>query len=180
MARVDALRKIWDQGGTQRPSPAEEGQFSYGAEFDQKHLNAALKAAPTLGLPATDIEASPQRVEGSHGTHVASIAAGNRGICRNARIAAVLVSLPSEDEDRRLSFYDSSRLADAVDYLLELAGDTPIVINISLGTNGAAHDGSAAVHAGSTRTLPHLGGPSWSRPAMPVRNAAKPTTTSAG
>ena len=78
-------------------------------------------------------------VEGSHATHVASIAAGNRGVCRNATIAAVLISLPKEDEDRRLSFYDSSRLADAVDYLLQLARNSskPVVINISLGTNGA-------------------------------------------
>ena len=146
--------KIWDQGGDQRPSPAEQrpssepdAQFSYGSEFDRVHMNAALKAAPGLGLPATDIERQSQRVEGSHGTHVASIAAGNRGICRNAKIAAVLISLPKEDEDRRLSFYDSSRLADAVDYLLNFADQQkkPIVINISLGTNAQAHDGSAGV-----------------------------------
>ena len=32
----------------------------------------------------------------SHGTHVASIAAGNRGVCRNAAIAGVLIDLPDE------------------------------------------------------------------------------------
>jgi subtilisin family serine protease len=86
-------------------------------------------------------------VEGSHGTHVASIAAGNRGVCRNAQIAGVLISLPKEDEDRRLSFYDSSRLADAVDYLLALGEELkkPVSINVSLATNGHAHDGSSAV-----------------------------------
>jgi hypothetical protein len=86
-------------------------------------------------------------VEGAHATHVASIAAGNRGVCRHAQIAGVLISLPREDEDRRLSFYDSSRLADAVDYLLELGDEPqkPVAINISLATNGHAHDGSSAV-----------------------------------
>jgi subtilisin family serine protease len=138
--------RIWDQGGSDRPSP-KGTQFSYGAEFHREHLNAALKAAPRLGLPATDIEKQSQLVEGSHGTHVASIAAGNRGVCRNADIAGVLISLPQSDEDRRLSFYDSSRLADAVDYLLRMGEELnkPVVINVSLATNGHAHDGSAAV-----------------------------------
>jgi subtilisin family serine protease len=139
--------RIWDQGGDGRPSPEAEGQFSYGAEFKAEALNAAIAAAPGLGLPPTDIEKQSQTVEGSHGTHVASIAAGNRGVCRNAQIAAVLISLPKEDEDRRLSFYDSSRLADAVDYLLQLGDELkkPVSINVSLGTNGHSHDGSAAV-----------------------------------
>jgi subtilisin family serine protease len=146
------FERIWDQGGDARPSPHErdahfDQQFEYGAEFQAEELNRALEAAPQLGVPATDIEPQSQRVEGSHGTHVASIAAGNRGVCRRARIAGVLVSLPREDEDKRLSFYDSSRLADAVDYLLRLGQtlDLPVSINISLGTNGHAHDGSAAV-----------------------------------
>ncbi len=138
--------RIWDQGGSDRESP-EGSQFSYGAEFRREHLNAALKAAPGLGLPATDIEKQSQLVEGSHATHVASIAAGNRGICRNADVAGVLISLPQADQDRRLSFYDSSRLADAVDYLLRLGEELgkPVAINVSLATNGHAHDGSAAV-----------------------------------
>jgi len=36
----------------------------------------------------------------SHGTHVASIEAGNRGICRKALLAGVLISLPDDDNDR--------------------------------------------------------------------------------
>jgi subtilisin family serine protease len=138
---------IWDQGSDARPSPQPYGQFSYGAEFTDTHLNDAIKASKSLKLPATDIERQSQIVEGSHATHVASIAAGNRGVCRQAAIAGVLISLPREDEDRRLSFYDSSRLADAVDYLLRLGEKMkrPVAINVSLATNGHAHDGSAAV-----------------------------------
>lgn len=150
--------RIWDQGGDARPSPYDRDprharnkkdreQFTYGAEFLKADLDAAIAASAQLNLPATDIEPQSQMVEGAHGTHVASIAAGNRGICRKAAIAAVLISLPTSDQDRRLSFYDSSRLADAVDYLLEVGDELgkPVSINISLGTNGHAHDGSAAV-----------------------------------
>ena len=145
--------RIWDQGGDARPSPHDrdskhfDRQFEYGAEFQGTDLNRAIAAAPRLGLPATDIEPQSQRVEGSHGTHVASIAAGNRGVCRRAKIAGVLISLPEADQDRRLSFYDSSRVADAVDYLLRLGQKLklPVSINVSLGTNGHSHDGSSAV-----------------------------------
>jgi subtilisin family serine protease len=149
------FKAIWDQGaprGTSRPSPASTGQFNYGAEFLQKHLNAAIANAPRLKLPAYELERQTQTVPGSHATHVASIAAGNRGVCPKAMIAGVLVSLPREDLAARSSFYDSTRIVDAVDYLIKLAdklskerGKTvPLAINVSLGTNGHAHDGSSA------------------------------------
>lgn len=146
---------IWDQGatpGSARPSPGGARQFDYGAEFLQKHLNAAIANAPRLKLPAYELERQSQIVPGSHGTHVASIAAGNRGVCPKAMIAGVLVSLPSDDLHVRRSFYDSTRITDAVDYLISLAGKlsdrlgkpVPLSINVSLGTNGHAHDGSSA------------------------------------
>jgi subtilisin family serine protease len=93
------------------------------------------------------LEPQSQMAVGSHGTHVASIVAGNRGICRRARIAAVLISIPQSELGRRESFYDSTRLAHAVDYLLAIAEreGLPISINISLGTNGHAHDDSSPV-----------------------------------
>ncbi len=83
----------------------------------------------------------------SHATHVASTAAGNTGVCPKALIAGVLISLPEEDRTRRLSFYDSTRIAHAVDYLFALGAEMglPVSINVSLGTNGHAHDASAAV-----------------------------------
>jgi subtilisin family serine protease len=141
--------RIWDQGGDFRPPPGsiKGSTFDYGAEFKKDHLNAAIQNAPSLGVAATDLEKQSSMEPGSHGTHVASIAAGNRGIARQATIAAVLVDLPAEDLDRRKSFYDSTRIAHAVDYLLAVGEDLglPVSINISLGTNGHAHDGSSAV-----------------------------------
>jgi len=146
---------IWDQGAASGKPPEKTRDFDvdYGRELTAKDINNALAASKQLRVPATALEPQSQMVPGSHGTHVASIAAGNSGICRRARIAGVLISLPEEDVDRRKSFYDSTRIAHAVDYLVELSKrlgaeegrKIPLSINISLGTNGHAHDASAAI-----------------------------------
>lgn len=134
---------IWDQGGDVHPPPS----FGYGSVIEKQHLDRAIQESDAQGLPPHVLEPQSQTEEGSHGTHVASIAAGNRGVCRHAHIASVLVSIPEDELDRRLSFYDSSRVAHAVDWLLELGRKLgmPVSINISLGTNGHAHDDSSAV-----------------------------------
>lgn len=134
--------RIWDQGGANRDAPKG---FGFGAEITQAHMNAALAAEKSTGTSAALLEQQSWMSVGSHGTHVASIAAGNHGVCPNAKIAGVLISLSEEQrDDSRLSFYDSTRLVDAIQYLLNVAEEEklPIAINISLGTNGDAHDGS--------------------------------------
>ena len=138
--------RIWDQGGVgTRPAPSGDPPFDYGAEFTADMLDAAIGAAGGLGVPAHEIERQSQLSPASHGTHVASIAASNLGVCPQAKIAGVLIALTAEDEDRSRSFYDSVRLVHAVEYLLEVAKAEQchaLSINISLGTNGHAHDGS--------------------------------------
>ncbi len=139
---------IWDQGGDFRGTP--DG-FDYGSELLKPQLDAALRAAAGPGgLPAVLIERQSQREPSSHGTHVASIAAGKLGVCPRARIAAVLIDVPSPEdpiERRRATFSDTSRITHAIEYLLRIAEreNQPIAINISLGTNGGAHDGSSGV-----------------------------------
>ena len=140
---------IWDQGGDFRPPP--QG-FSHGSELRAKDLNAAIAAAEkTPGLPpAVLLERQSQLQPGSHGTHVASIAAGKSGVCPKAKIAAVLIDVPSIDDDmerRRSTFSDTSSIIHAVEYLLKIAKeeDLPLSMNISLGTNGGSHDGAGGV-----------------------------------
>ncbi|HIP79860.1 MAG TPA: hypothetical protein EYH07_15530, partial [Kiloniellaceae bacterium] len=106
--------RIWDQGGDFRAPPA---RYGYGSEFTAAHLNAALGAAgTTTGLPATLLERQSQMSRSSHATHVASIAAGNSGVCSNAEIVGVLIDVPLPQEDferRRHTFTDSSRIVHA-------------------------------------------------------------------
>jgi subtilisin family serine protease len=135
---------IWDQGGNFRAPPKA---FGYGSELTAQRLQSAVATQRRGGLPAVDLERQSQRSVSSHGTHVASIAAGRSGVCPGAKIAGVLVALPVAGDDRvqrRLNFSDSSRIVDAIEYLYALGKqlDLPVSINISLGTNGGAHDGS--------------------------------------
>jgi subtilisin family serine protease len=140
---------IWDQGGKFRKAPGERTkEFGFGAEFTKEHMDKAIKAARNGGLPATMLERQSQTTAGSHGTHVASIAAGGSGVCPKAMIVAVLIDIPRESSaaaERRTAFCDSSRIVQAVEYLIDIARreGKPISINVSLGTNGGAHDGSA-------------------------------------
>jgi subtilisin family serine protease len=145
---------IWDQGGTTRPSPADRRKddsrfegLDYGAEIHKTEMDRAIAAAADRNMAATSLEPQSQMQPGSHGTHVASIAGGNRGVARNAKLAGVLVALRPEDMVASSSFYDSTRIAHAVDYLLALGTKLglPVSINISLGTNGHAHDTSSAM-----------------------------------
>jgi subtilisin family serine protease len=146
---------IWDQGGDFRSPP---NGFHRGCEFTKAHLDAALKATAKKKLPATAIEPQSQRIEGSHGTHVASIAAGASGVCPKAMIAAVLIDIPPQNspvKQRRTAFSDSNMILQAVEYLLGIARreNKPISINISLGTNGGAHDASSGVSRWLDATL---------------------------
>ena len=134
---------IWDQGGQGTPPDG----FSYGVELTQKRMNEALEWGRGHHVGATDLLPQSIQVPGAHATHVTSIAAGNHGVSPNATIAGVLIALSRDDRDRRRSLYDSTRLAHAVDYLFRLGAEhgMPVVINISLGTNGHAHDGSSPI-----------------------------------
>ncbi|MGR9249455.1 S8 family serine peptidase [Rhizobium leguminosarum] len=145
--------RIWDQGGDAFDPPqlsAGEGKASKaqsrGSEITAEHIAFALKEAKAARVSPYDLAPQSQQIRGSHATHVASIAAGRSGLCKRAKIAAVLLSLPDADNDRRKSFYDTTCLVDGLAYLFALAeadkNIEAISINISLGTNGGAHDGS--------------------------------------
>jgi len=147
--------EIWDQAASTRKPPES---FAYGALIEQQHMNRAIDASRhTGGLPAYELEPQSLQMRSSHATHVASIAAGKYGVCPQAKLAGVSLALPSDELDRRSSLYDSTRLAHAVDYLFKLGSQLPtplpVVVNISLGTNGHAHDGSSIVNRWLERAL---------------------------
>jgi hypothetical protein len=139
------LMALWDQRGpaTER-SPAP---FGYGRELRAIEIDGALLEADpyaALGYDPADADASGQ---GSHGTHVIDIAAGGGG-APGARSGLapesdlVFVHLSADDTGPGGTLGDSARLLEAVDYILRLADDRPVVINLSIGRTAGPHDDS--------------------------------------
>lgn len=143
--------RIWDQGaapGSLLGPPPKS--FGYGAELTEERMNLALDWSSKHKIGATDLLRQSAQRPGAHATHVASIAAGKLGVCPQAAIAGVLIALAEDERGQHESLYDSTRLAHAVDYLFALGPaiygrEIPTVINISLGTNGHAHDGTSSI-----------------------------------
>ena len=75
--------------------------------------------------------------QSGHGTTVAGIAAGNNGVAFKSDIIVVKLG-----ED---NFFNTARLMEGVDFALRYAmeNNRPIAINISIGNNYGAHDGTS-------------------------------------
>ncbi len=124
--------------------------LNYGRIYDQAYIDAALAAATTYGNAAGQISKTPADPE--HGTHVAGIAAGS-GHQSNWATAPVHVG-GAPDADiihvcRRFStanvqsgVYEDD-VVNAIDFIFRAAGQTPVVVNASLGTNLGPHNGSS-------------------------------------
>lgn len=142
------LLYLWDQTGNGCPPPVP---FNYGAEYDRARINQALLAQD----PYADLGYIPEK--NAHGTHVMGIAAGSSdkfaGVAPEADLIFVHLgraanpsgtNVDPADEELK-SFGSSWNLFTAVLYILEKAGDTPVVINISQGMNGGPHDGTTII-----------------------------------
>lgn len=137
---------LWDQNLVPKTWETAPAGASYGIEYSQQDINRANRAPDPFAVVR---HASPP---GSHGTHVMGIAAGNGrqacsqfpagdyvGVAKDADLILVHPRVTGE------SVTDSRYVADAINYIFAKAGPRPCVINMSLGQNGGAHDGSSLV-----------------------------------
>lgn len=144
---------IWDQTV---PADTSAAKYGYGKVHTQQQLNEALKTLipfDTLGYhPA---QGDPDS-SGSHGTHVTDIAAGNGtvgtlGMAPNATLVGVHLSAGNTGGLATLG--DSVRILEAIDFIAEMAGEIPLVINLSVGKHGGAHQGNSLVEQGMDNFL---------------------------
>lgn len=139
------VRYLWDQRTSDDTSRAPE-PYNRGRLFTRREIDAALREADPYA--ALDYHPAPSRraSAGSHGTHVMDIAAGNGrgdgpvGVAPGAEIIFVHVSSAGTGGTR--NFGDSVGVLEAIDFIHRMAGETPCVLNISMGRHGGPHDGS--------------------------------------
>jgi subtilisin family serine protease len=146
--------EIWDQRDSAGPPPNAlypNLGLSYGTVHDAARIAGwvAAGAAPaSLGSTAWPLDGI------RHGTHVTSIAAGRAtgtfagGVAPAARIVVVLPRLGTSPGDPTSIGYSSSH-AEALTYIKEVAHQRgmPVAVNVSLGMNAGAHDGTSLLEA---------------------------------
>jgi subtilisin family serine protease len=138
---------LWDMSPPSGASGSPPSGFSIGIEYTQAQINSALSDPDPLSIV-------PHQDSDGHGTHTAGIAAGNgrpEGNCHGGgtfvgmapEADLIVVKLSSGSEE----LGESMNLVDAIDYIFQKAdaASKPAVINISLGDNLGAHDGTSLV-----------------------------------
>jgi subtilisin family serine protease len=135
------LLAIWDQRpGASRRSPRPYG---YGRVIERAEIDAALDRPDPYQALGYDPRDADGDGDGTHGTHVMDIAAGSGptpGVAPGADL--LFVHLRGDDTHPRGNLGDSARLLEAVRWVFDRAGDTPVVINMSLGRTGGPCDGT--------------------------------------
>lgn len=148
------LLALWDQ----RPDYSVDSPrpYGYGRVMERADINAALAADDPYAALGYDPSEADFDGNGTHGTHILDIAAGNGrapgsapGVAPDAEI--LFVHLRGDDTLPQETLGDSVRLLEAVRWVLDRAGERPVVINLSLGRTGGPHDGTTLVE----RALDH-------------------------
>jgi len=138
---------FWDQRDTPGPG-TRPSRYGYGRVLDRATIDHALTASdPYTALAYRPWDGDPAG-EGTHGTHVAGIAAGGRGV-NPVGVAPdadlLLVHLVDRKETERASLGSSKSLLDAVDWIARTAGSTPWALDLSMGRYADAHLGLSLV-----------------------------------
>lgn len=142
---------VWDQRSTgTTPSQASAAGTAGGANYVQNygryHSRADIDGYIAAGAVPVGFDRDPQ----GHGTHVASIAAGSPlagfpgGVAPQADIVVVIPKLSASPGDPLSLGYSVSHV-DALAFVKQtaVALGKPVAVNVSLGMNAGAHDGSS-------------------------------------
>ena len=154
------LIAVWDQRDDSGPTPKEVDPNAFTQNYGSLRTREGLNQKIHNHRAGTDAVPFRLRDTSAHGSHVASIAAGRGadqlapGMAPEAPILLVIPNLSQEPGAPRSIGYSNSHV-DALAFLKRTAeGDNvllaekmPIAINVSLGMNAGAHDGSTLLEA---------------------------------
>lgn len=152
------IASLWDQSLVPQAGEASPANFGYGVEYDATAIQNDVAASNNFSI----VRHSPGVA--SHGTHVASTAAGNgrsgdTAFPANRYVGAApestIIFVQPDTRGNSGSFTDSSNVADAIAYVFARADELgmPCVINMSLGQSGGSHDGESLVERAIDRLL---------------------------
>lgn len=130
------ILRIWDQTITPITGEVSPSGFAYGVEYTQSHLNDELDGTPTNYVREKDLN--------GHGTHVAGTAAGNGAALTSLKYMGVAPNADIVMVKGGNSSFSTNNIIDALTYFKNVANalGKPIVINMSIGGQDGAHDGS--------------------------------------
>lgn len=147
---------IWDQGLVPAGAESNPSGFSYGVEYTEADINAALNSASPFNVVR-------HRDPFLHGTHVTGIAAGDGSVAGQGHPAGTYVGVAPEADiiivanrsNGPEGLGTSANTLDAVNYVYQKARaiDKPAVVNMSLGDNLGPHDGTSLLERGLDNLL---------------------------
>jgi subtilisin family serine protease len=140
------IRALWDQSA---PGAGPE-PYGYGRVFRREEIDAALASDdPYTTMGYHPASGDPQG-RGAHGTHVVDIAAGSGmaadsplGMAPGAEL--LCVHMANRGTEGLATLGDSVTLLEALHWIFREAGDTPCVVNLSVGRHGGPHNGLTLV-----------------------------------
>lgn len=148
---------VWNQKDNAGPSPHTVDAAHFGQSNGTLYLASDIQAFIDGTKPTPSALRDPEL----HGTHVASIAAGRSvgalasGMAPEARIVVVIPKMRTAQGDPSSIGYSASHF-EALAFLKCVAAGgngvsaaaLPMAVNVSLGMNAGAHDGTSLVEAG--------------------------------
>jgi subtilisin family serine protease len=132
------ILKIWDQTITPITGEVSPTGLNYGVEYTQAQLNDELDGTPTGYVRQKDLN--------GHGSHVAGTAAGNGASLATRKYAGIAPNADIVVVKGGNGSFSTTNIINGLTYFQNVATalGKPIIVNMSLGGQSGAHDGTNA------------------------------------
>ena len=130
------ILSIWDQTITATGAEVSPNGFTYGVEYQKAHIDDELDGSPTSFVREADTN--------GHGTHVSGTVAGNGAALTTRKHTGMAPEADIVFVKAGNGSFPTTNVVDAITYFKNIAilYNRPVVVNMSLGGQFGAHDGT--------------------------------------